>query len=53
MSTQTDILTQIAAIKAQVEAIVVPTGPLDEQPVTDALTDLQASITAKFPAPAA
>ena len=48
MTVQADVLAQIAVIKAQIEAIVVPTAP-DEQPVTDALTDLQASITAKFP----
>jgi len=50
-----DLLTQVATISTDVDALVarsVPTPPVDLQPVADALTALDAKVTAANPAPA-
>ena len=48
-ATQADVLTAITALKAQVAAIPASAGPLDEQPVLDAVNGISADLTAKFP----
>ena len=44
-----DLLALTTAIQAQIAAITLPAPAEDLQPVADALTGIQAELTAKFP----
>lgn len=51
MASQTDVLTALTALKAQVDAIVVavPVPPEDLQPSLDAIAGVSADLATKFP----
>ena len=47
--TQADVLADLAALKAQIDAIPAPTPATDETPVADAVAAIAADVAAKFP----